>query len=341
MKVIALLLLLAVTVTLGVAIDWQDPVETQPDQAQRVAPVRAPSPAPTQTSVRLPDPRPSPVATIRRLPPSFAGTQVDGQLRTDASGRLIIENDIRRVFDYFLASIGEESLEASVTRLRHYIEAQLPQPGEGQALQLLAQYLDYKRQLLLLEQDHVQQADLNAMRERLQAVRQLRAQLFDDEVHQAFFALDETADSFTLERLAIRRDSTLDAAAKGAAIDRLQSSLPPELQDAMVIQLQSELREQTRALQARGATPADLRRLRQQLVGNAATARLERLDLKRQEWQRRLSSYQKEKSRIESSRGLGEADKRAAIARLAAERFDENERQRLEAVEQLLVIKQS
>lgn len=339
MKVIALLFLLAVT--LGVAIDWHDPAETAPNQAQKLLdPVRALSPTAVQTPVRSPDPRPSPAATIRRLPPSFAGTQVDGQLRTDASGRLIIENDIRRVFDYFLASIGEEPLEASVSRLRHYIEAQLPQPGEGQALQLLAQYLDYKRQLLLLEQDHAQQADLNAMRERLQAVRQLRARLFNDEVHQALFAIDEAADSFTLERLAIRRDPALDAAAKGAAIDSLQSSLPPELQDRLATQLQSELRQQTRVLQASGATPADLRRLRQQLVGNAATARLERLDLKRQEWQRRLASYHQEKSRIESSRGLGEADKRAAIIRLAAERFDENERRRLEAAEQLLAIKQ-
>lgn len=337
MKKLAALFLLSII--LGIAIPWLEPSGPAQTRTETViAPTVAMTLSPVQTPVRPAAVPPQTAGTIRHLPPSFAGTEVDGRLRTDSLGRLIIERDIRRVFDYFLASIGEEPIEASVTRLRLYIEAQLPQPGEGQALRLLSQYLNYKRELLVLERDHAQRADLEVMRERLRAVRELRAGTFDDQVHEAFFALDEAADSFTLERLAIRRDPTLDAAAKGAAIDSLQSSLPSELREVLVIQLQSELREQTRALQANGGTPAELRQLRQQLVGNAAAARLERVDLKRQEWQQRLAAYRQEKTRIESSRGLGEADKRAAIAILAAERFDEKERQRLEAAEQRFVM---
>jgi lipase chaperone LimK len=335
-KLTALLLL---SITLGVAIPWLEPSGPAQTRTQTViAPAVTMMPPPMQTPVRSAAVQPSTTERIRHLPPSFAGTQVDGRLRVDSLGNLIIERDIRRVFDYFLASIGEEPIEASVTRVRLYIEAQLTQPAEGQALRLLSRYLSYKRGLLVLERDHAQRADLDAMRERLRAVRELRAGTFDDKVHEAFFALDEAADRFTLERLAIRRDPTLDGAAKGAAIDSLQSSLPPELREVLVIQLQSELREQTRVLQANGGTPADLRQLRRQLVGNAAAARLERLDLKRQEWQQRLAAYRQEKTRIESSRGLGEADKRAAIALLAAERFDEKERQRLEAAEQRFVM---
>ena len=131
----------------------------------------------------------------------------------------------------------------------------------------------------------------------------------------------------------------LDAAAKGAAIDSLQSALPAEMLETLAPQLQTELREQTQTLQAKGATPSEIRLLRQQLVGNAATARLENLDRKRQDWQRRVKAYREEKVRIENSRGLGETDKRTAINRMAAERFDENERLRLEAAEQLLATK--
>lgn len=326
MKKLVILFLLAVAV--GVLIDWRSPVEPTPSPVASEPPL-AKSSAPAQKK-SLPPAQPAVQAqAIRRLPPSFAGTEVDGRLRTNAQGELIIDGDIRRLFDYFLASIGEESIEASVTRLRSHIEEQLSQPAEGQALRLLGQYLDYKRQLLILEKDHAQLADLNAMRERLSAVRLLRAGIFDDQVHQAFFGLDEANDSFTLERLAIRHDRTLDAAAKGAAIDRLQASLPAELLDTLVPQLQTELREQTQALQASGATAGELRQVRQQLVGNAATERLEKLDQKRQQWKQRLAAYLEEKALVENSRGLGETEKRTAIERLAAERFDENERKRL------------
>lgn len=338
MKKLALLFLLVVTI--GVSAPWHEPTEPTPAQAKAVAdPAIARSTAPQKTMVRSLGPQQRPTATVNRLPGSFAGTQIDGRLQTDLSGNLIIDGNVRRVFDYFLAAIGEESVEASVTRLGRYIEEQLPQPAEGQALQVLSQYLDYKRQLLALEKSHAQRADIDAMRERLRAVHQLRAGIFSEQVHQAFFALDEAADSFTLERLAIRRDPTLDATAKGAAIDKLQGSLPAELLDTLAPQLQTELHEQTQTLQANGATPSEIRQLRQQLAGNVATARLENLDRKRRDWQRRIENYREEKVRIQNSRGLGEIDKRAAIARMAAERFDENERLRLEAAEQLFAAK--
>ncbi|MEK0364246.1 lipase secretion chaperone [Pseudomonas sp. CBC3] len=334
MKKLAILFVLAVAI--GVLIDWRSTAEPAPASVTPELPVAKLS-APTQTRSLSPAQPTVQTQATHRLPASFAGTEVDGRLRTDSHGELIIDGDIRRVFDYFLASIGEESIDASVTRLRRHVEEQLSQPAEGQALRLLGQYLDYKRQLLILEKDHVLLADLNAMRERLSAVRLLRAGIFDGHVHQAFFGSDEASDSFTLGRLAIRHDSTLDAAAKGAAIDRLRDSLPADLLVTLVPQLQAELREQTQALQASGATAGELRRLRQQVVGSAATERLEKLDQKRQQWQQRVAAYLEEKALVENSRGLGETEKRAAIERLAAERFDENERKRLLVAEHSVV----
>ncbi|MCQ4279687.1 lipase secretion chaperone [Pseudomonas stutzeri] len=334
MKLIAALFVL--TLLIGIVMNGSAPPDSEPAQTQS----RTENDRINTSETRLPEraapiPRPRTDA-LGRLPGSFAGTQVDGRLRADAAGKLIIDAEIRRVFDYFLASIGEEPLETSVNRLRRYIEAQLPTPAAGHATQLLSQYLDYKRQLLMLEQQHMQQADIDAMRNRLRAVQQLRAGIFDDLVHQTFFGPDEAADRFMLERLAIRHDPSLDASGKGAALDRLRNNLPAELQDPMAAQMQVQLREQTRALAASGGNLTDLRQLRQQLVGNAAAARLEQLDAKRQAWQARVTAYREEKLRIERSRGLGQADKRAAISRLATERFTEHERQRLQAAEQLV-----
>lgn len=72
-------------------------------------------------------------ATTLALPSSFVGTEVDGSFRVDAAGNLIISEDIRRIFDYFLASIGEESLDAGVSRLRNYIDSQLQEPARARA----------------------------------------------------------------------------------------------------------------------------------------------------------------------------------------------------------------
>ncbi|EZH81151.1 lipase chaperone [Ectopseudomonas composti] len=269
------------------------------------------------------------------LPSSFVGTEVDGSFRVDAAGNLIISEDIRRIFDYFLASIGEESLDASVSRLRSYIDSQLQEPARARAQALLEQYLSYKRELVMLERDLPQMANLDAMRQRETAVQALRARLFDSETHQAFFAREEGYNRFTLERLAIQHDGKMSAEEKGVAVDRLRASLPEELQDAVLPQLQQELRQNTARLQAEGASAAQIRQMRQQLVGAEATTRLEALDSQRQSWQKRLDDYLAAKARIEASEGLSGSDKRAAIEALAAERFDERERLRLDAAEQL------
>ena len=296
----------------------------------------SPASAPPALQQTLPAPvTPQRKAAALGLPASFVGTEVDGRFRVDAAGNLIVSEDIRRIFDYFLASLGEESLDASVARLRGYIDSQLQEPARARAQALLDQYLAYKRELVLLERDLPQLASLDAMRQREAAVQALRARLFDSETHQAFFAREEDYNRFTLERLAIQQDAGLSAEEKGEAVDRLRASLPEELQDMVLPQLQQELRQHTARLQAEGASAMQIRQLRQQLVGAEATARLEALDGQRQSWQRRLDDYLSAKARIESSAGLSGSDKRAAIEALAAERFDERERLRLDAAERL------
>ena len=280
-------------------------------------------------------------SSAKQLPASFSGTQVDGVFQLDEQGNLRITRDIVQIFDYFLSAIGEETLAQSIERLQAHIRNQLPAPAEDQALALLEQYLDYKRQLVLLERDLPQLPSLDALKQRELAVQALRARLFSSEAHQAFFATEESYNLFTLERLAIQRDDSLDANAKGEALDRLRDGLPEELQASVLPQLHSELRSQTSALQAAGGSAAQVQALRQQLVGNQAASRLQALDQQRQSWKQRLQRFQQEKSAIDNHPGLSPADKQAAIQRLAQEQFDERERLRLDASAQLASARQN
>lgn len=304
--------------------------EPPPASSPATAPAHAARPPATAPITVVSDSAAPKPMRLSELPRSFNGTRIDGRLQQDAAGNLIVDGDVRRLFDYFLSAVGAEPLTHSVQRLRQHIDAQLPEPAQAQAQNLLTQYLDYKRELLGLD-SAARPQDLPALRQRLAAVQALRARIFSQTAHQAFFASEEAYDRFTLERLTIQLEPGLDANAKGAALDRLYAALPAELQDALVPQMQTQLRQQTAALQARGGDAAQLRQLRQQLVGNAATERLEALDRQRQTWQQRLAEFEQEKSRIERSQGLGDADKQAAIARLAEQRFDSSERLRLQA----------
>lgn len=316
-----------------------NPVQDQTETAQPVAYNDQGNPAglPIVTEQR-PGTR-QPPATAP-LPPSFTGTQVDGQFRVDGNGNLLISMDIRRIFDYFLSAYGEESLKSSIARLEAYIRQQLQEPAESQALTLLAQYLGYKQQLVQLEKDLPQMASLDAVRQREQAVQALRARLFSPEAHEAFFSQEEAYNQFTLQRLTIRHDANLSDQQKAEALDQLRAELSEEMQALLVPQLQNELRQQTAALQADGASHEQIRQLRLQLVGAEATERLEVLDKQRQQWQQRLDSYRRDKAKLEANAGLSPEDRQKALQRLAEERFDERERLRLEAAEQLAQVRE-
>lgn len=332
MKKILLLSPLLFALCLALALYLQ-PLET-PGQLSRST-SSASEPVVTQLTAPPQKQLNSTVGPLKNLPASFGGTTVDGNFRLDADGNLLISEDIRRIFDYFLAAAGEEPLRTSVERLRAYIAAQLPANARGQALALLNRYLDYKRELVLLERDLPQSANLEALRQREAAVQALRARIFDAQTQQAFFARETAYNQFTLQRLAILHNQQLNDAGKAAAVDQLRNSLAAEMQDTVLPQLQNELRQQTAQLKAAGAKPEQIRQLRQQLVGAEATQRLEALDQQRKTWKKRIAQYRRDKATIENNTGLSDSDKRSAIAQLVIENFNEREQLRLEAAEQL------
>lgn len=322
---LALVAALSLTIMLGRSASSPPPTTTQSTSASTTTASLPPALYQRKTTAAHPQ---------TKLPSSFKGTQIDGQFRLDNAGNLIVGAETRQIFDYFLAAIGEEPLKSSIERLRRHIGAELSEPARSQAITVLNQYLNYKRQLLDLEASYARAPDLSAIRQRLAAVQALRARVLDPAVHQAFFALDEAYDRFNLERLVIRSNPALDSDAKGRAIDQLRAGLPSELQDLLVPQLQTELREQSAALLASGASAQQVRQLRQQLVGSAAAERLEALDQQRQQWQQRVARYKEERQRIEVTRGLDDVERRSAIERLEAEHFNDSERLRLVAANQ-------
>jgi lipase chaperone LimK len=95
------------------------------------------------------------------------------------------------------------------------------------------------------------------------------------------------------------------------------------------------LRADEAKIRERGGSDGDIRRLRAERFGEEAAERLADLDRRRADWNVRVEDFRAERSRILADASLSEQERRTAVARLLAERFDEAERTRIEALDRI------
>ncbi|MFE8071110.1 lipase secretion chaperone [Marinobacteraceae bacterium S3BR75-40.1] len=277
-------------------------------------------------------PRPGP------LPPSLAGAEPDIRLHTDAEGNLVVTPGVKDLFEFYLAGIDEEPLETVLARIQYALAAQLEGPALAQARDLLRRYVDYRAQLMDLEDQTGPsmvdgQLSLAVLRQRFQAQQGLRQSLFSETEDQAFFKLDAVQDQYMLERLAVQQDTTLNDAQRQQAMERLKAQLPPEVREMRErVTRHGELYARTKAMQASGASDEAIYQVRAETLGSEAAERLAQLDQKQSEWHQRLQDYAHERDRIRAS-GLSPADQQAAIDHLIESRFDHREQMRVRALD--------
>jgi lipase chaperone LimK len=275
---------------------------------------------------------PEKTESIRKLPESFRNTVVDGVFRLDTSGNLIVTDDVRKVFDYFMLTVSDEGLKASVERLRDYVESELPEPARAQVNALLSQYIDYK--VGLVEFERAQQVVLNpdSLMERELALKNLRLQFFDEQAYKAFFGFEELHNNYKLNYVKILNDKNYDAQTKQAMINDLRGAVPDELRYLVVTDEQDDLLSELDAINAKEARGENVYEARAQLVGPEAAQRLDELGRQREAWNEKVLEFFRAKEEIESSNGLSDADRREGVRKLVLERFDRAEQLRLGAI---------
>jgi lipase chaperone LimK len=89
------------------------------------------------------------------------------------------------------------------------------------------------------------------------------------------------------------------------------------------------------ALRAKGATPEEIRALRERRFGKEAADRLMDLDRQRAEWQDRLDAYHHERQRILSDPRLSEDERSKALRDLMTGSFTPPKRIRLQALDRI------
>lgn len=225
---------------------WPEPTTALPAETSKTRSVATGSKPQTrtdnQTTPKLAAaPRPEAKGTAQTpttwggepLAPSLAGTEIDGRLRADSDGHLIVDLETKDFFDYMLSAVGEISPEQALDAIAAMARNNLPEPAASEAIALLDRYLAYKREALTLSQtplDPARQRDpvyqLSQLRQALADLKALRRATLSAETADAFFGLEEAYGEYTLASMEIQQRDNLTVEAKQALIQWQRQQLP-------------------------------------------------------------------------------------------------------------------
>lgn len=294
-------------------------------------------PAPAPLMVTQPGPANMPPQPFAR---SLQDTVPDGNLHLLASangtGNTLAYGELRRLFDYYLSVVGEQSLAAITQHIRSELDQRLPPAQARQAQRLLGLYLEFKRELAELEaRPELAGNGVSAVRKRLLAMQDLRARYFSADETQGMFGFEDAYDMDAVARLEISQDPTLTALQKQQRLAALDASLPESLrQEREASNLVVRIEQQALALRAQGASEDDVYRMRARELDPQAAARLADVDREEASWKSRIARYLDERNRLlKASASAPDAERQASLAQLQQSLFSEAERARLVAYE--------
>ena len=292
---------------------------------------------------------PPPVANIgpvSRSAPfvrSMQDTLPDGNLQTTmsagaaagASGALAY-GELKRLFDYYLSAVGEQSIETITLQIRGELDRRLPPEQAKKAQRLLGLYIEFKRELVRVEsQPQLVGNGLQAIRGRFNAMQDVRAKYFSAEETQGMFGFEDAYDMDAIPRLEVDQNPTLSAQQKKQQLATLDAAMPEQLRkERQATSMVVRLEQQAQDLRAKGGSEDDVYRMRAKELDPQAAARLADVDREEAAWKGRIARYLEERSKLLQSQSNASASEReASIAQLQQSAFSEAERPRLLAYE--------
>lgn len=280
-------------------------------------------------------------------------TQINCAIQRDAGNNLQVNEQTRHCFEYFLTQYGEFSLEQIDQLFQRYAATHLSTPALAQLTDLWQRYVKY-RQALGAENpsstayskgsnnnetdktQDTQNIDIASLHAAFAAQAALRQRFFSNAEIEGLFGAEDLYNRYTLDRLSIRNNNRLTEVEKARQLRERFEQLP-EAVKANLKQLSTleDLRLLTASIRKNGGSAQQLRDMRLNLVGFEATTRLEQLDAKRANWQRKTNEYLTARQNILNSSMSGAAQQNA-IATLRKQSFqDPQEQLRIQSLEML------
>ncbi len=178
------------------------------------------------------------ISTPKTLPHMFAdsleGTDIDGQLKVDATGNLIVDLAVKDFFDYFLNTVGEVSPEVAIFEMQQLAANHLPPEAANQAMKILGDYLAYKEQALHLmaqpmipKEQQTASYKVDMLEHTFETLKSLRRQTMSADAVEAFFGMEEAYGEYTLASIRVQSDETLTESEKAEQVSFYREKLPP------------------------------------------------------------------------------------------------------------------
>jgi lipase chaperone LimK len=245
---------------------------------------------------------------------TWMDTEVDGGLKQDQHGNLIVDLDTRDFFDYVLSAVGDSSTgdispEQALAFINQYAQQHLSPTAAAQALDLLDDYLAFKESAQTLRSNPLVSPEQQTLSYQLGILAQtftdlklLRRSHMTPQAVDAFFGDEEAYGEFTLEQARINTDTDLSPQQKAEQIDELRWQLPESLQlSASRRQQQQQSSQATQAVLNSSSSETDKRA---QLLTLHSEAMVERILTHQQEttaFQQQFARYLTEKQSLEAS----------------------------------------
>ena len=278
------------------------------------------------------------------LDPAFAPSQhdtaPDGDLRRATSSRqagaALPYAELRRMFDYYLSTLGERELPAILGQIQAQLDQQLRPAQIAPARRLLDAYIAFKRALVHLEaRPGLSGQGLDAIRSRMLAQQDLRSQFFSRLEIDSMFGLEDAYDADALARLEVSQNPSLTVQQKQGKLAALDAALPAALRadrDATV--KISRVEQRAAVLRDQGASDDDIYRLRAKEFDPAAAARLADVDREEAAWAQRIAAYLQARAVLMAAPTPTDAAERQQVLLALQQRmFSAEERLRLVAYE--------
>jgi lipase chaperone LimK len=267
-----------------------------------------------------------------RLPKSLRGTDVDGALAVDETGRFVPNRDAVALFEYYLTAVGEESYRDVVARIEAEINDRLAPSVAADAIAFLRSYLAYREDA----GRYLDSGEAGGLRTGLERLKALRRARFGDELAAELFGDEEARTEAVLARQAVAEDPSLDPETRNAQLREIEASLPEAVRESRRRSTAHlELASAEAALVAEGADDEAIRAAREARFGAEAADRLAELDRERARWRERVDGYRLERDAIAADTTLTPEQKSARIAHMESERFSDNELLRVRALDRL------
>jgi len=268
------------------------------------------------------------------LPKSLRGTRIPVAFELDPNGHLIITSSIKSVIEYFLSATGEEPIETIIGRIEELLTTKLEEPARSEALEVLAEYINYKTALLDLENNLADNTQLsgegNNYLTMFQYRREARMNNLSPEVYDAFFADEDKADRYTADLLEIRKNSDLSDEEKSALYLAAEQQLPAKEQAIRQAERTREsLKTEIQTAREAGASDEQVFQMRTEVYDYETATRFAEADKKKAEWDARFQTYRQERASILNNEGLSDADKTNEIYTIQTDLFTQDEQRRL------------